>query len=183
MVCLSRPRCFIFFKGCLPQILLGSFMNISTQTSLDRKNTVSLLLQFHFLILGNIYIYIYKEINTIHWPYLCMVPLVIHKTLAYICHTFLHLQQLSTHICQGKNTAGSVTQIHYSYMLYNPRCLSHSSWPRIKKLIHKYMQHEWVLVTGYWTHLHINIVPSDHLFSTYVKGSKKVTFLKTLYGY
>ena len=27
MVCLSRPYTFIFFKGCLPQILLGPFLN------------------------------------------------------------------------------------------------------------------------------------------------------------
>ena len=28
MVCLSRPDPFNFFKGCLPQILLGPFLNI-----------------------------------------------------------------------------------------------------------------------------------------------------------
>ena len=30
MVCLSRPYHFIFFKGCLPQTLLGPFFNILT---------------------------------------------------------------------------------------------------------------------------------------------------------
>ena len=28
MVCLSRPYPFKFFEGCLPQILLGSVLNI-----------------------------------------------------------------------------------------------------------------------------------------------------------
>ena len=31
IVCLSRPYHFKFFKGCLPQILLGSFFNTLTQ--------------------------------------------------------------------------------------------------------------------------------------------------------
>ena len=30
MVCLSRPHRFIFFKGCLPQVLLGPFLNTLT---------------------------------------------------------------------------------------------------------------------------------------------------------
>ena len=32
MVCPGRPYDFKFFKGCLPQILLGPFMNTLTQT-------------------------------------------------------------------------------------------------------------------------------------------------------
>ena len=31
MVCLSRPYHFKFFKGCLPQILLGPFLNTLNQ--------------------------------------------------------------------------------------------------------------------------------------------------------
>ena len=31
MVCLGRPYYFNFFKGCLPQILLGVFLNTLTQ--------------------------------------------------------------------------------------------------------------------------------------------------------
>ena len=31
MVCLGRPYRFKFFKGCLPQILLGLFLNTLTQ--------------------------------------------------------------------------------------------------------------------------------------------------------
>ena len=31
MVCLGRLNHFKFFKGCLPQILLGPFLNILTQ--------------------------------------------------------------------------------------------------------------------------------------------------------
>ena len=41
MVCLSRPYFFIFFRGCLPQILLGPFLN-----ALSRK-TVLLILNYH----------------------------------------------------------------------------------------------------------------------------------------
>ena len=35
MVCLSRPYHFKFFKGCLPQILLGPFLNTLTQIILS----------------------------------------------------------------------------------------------------------------------------------------------------
>ena len=31
MVCLIRPYHLQFYKGCLPQILLGPFLNIFTQ--------------------------------------------------------------------------------------------------------------------------------------------------------
>ena len=31
-ICLSRPHHFNFFKGCLPQISLGPFLNTSSQT-------------------------------------------------------------------------------------------------------------------------------------------------------
>ena len=31
MVCVGRPYHFKFFKGCLPQILLGPFLNALTQ--------------------------------------------------------------------------------------------------------------------------------------------------------
>ena len=31
MVCLGRPYHFKFFKGCLPQILLGPFLNTLNQ--------------------------------------------------------------------------------------------------------------------------------------------------------
>ena len=31
MVCTSRPNHLKFFKGCLPQILLGPFLNTFTQ--------------------------------------------------------------------------------------------------------------------------------------------------------
>ena len=34
IVCLSRPYHFKFFKGCLPQILLGPFLNTLTELSL-----------------------------------------------------------------------------------------------------------------------------------------------------
>ena len=36
MVCLSRPYHFKFFKGCLPQISLGPFLNTLSQISLSR---------------------------------------------------------------------------------------------------------------------------------------------------
>ena len=35
MVCLSRPYRFKFSKGCLPQILLGAFLNTLTEMYLD----------------------------------------------------------------------------------------------------------------------------------------------------
>ena len=38
-VCLSRPYPFRFFKGCLPQILLGPFLNTFSQ----RLPTIHLL--------------------------------------------------------------------------------------------------------------------------------------------
>ena len=37
MVSLSRPHPFKFFKGCLPQILLGPFLNTCTQMTLALK--------------------------------------------------------------------------------------------------------------------------------------------------
>ena len=36
MVCLNRPYPFKFFKGCLPQILLGPFLNTLSQMSRRR---------------------------------------------------------------------------------------------------------------------------------------------------
>ena len=33
MVCLGRPYHFKFFKGCLPQILLGPFLNYLTYST------------------------------------------------------------------------------------------------------------------------------------------------------
>ena len=35
MVCLRRTYHFKFFKGCLPQILLGPFLNTLSQMSLN----------------------------------------------------------------------------------------------------------------------------------------------------
>ena len=37
MVCLSRPCDFNFFKGCLPQILSGPFLNTLTQIIVQAK--------------------------------------------------------------------------------------------------------------------------------------------------
>ena len=36
-ICLSRPYHFRFFKGCLPQILLGQFLNTMTYLRFFRK--------------------------------------------------------------------------------------------------------------------------------------------------
>ena len=38
MVCLRRPYHFKYFKGCLPQILLGPFLNISVPFDTGVKN-------------------------------------------------------------------------------------------------------------------------------------------------
>ena len=38
MVCLGRPGDFKFFKGCLPQILLGQFLNALTRMLLILKS-------------------------------------------------------------------------------------------------------------------------------------------------
>ena len=38
MVCLGRPYHFNFFKGCLPQILLGPFLHILTHLSLQNSS-------------------------------------------------------------------------------------------------------------------------------------------------
>ena len=38
MVCLGRPGDFKFFKGCLPQILLGQFFNALTRMLLILKS-------------------------------------------------------------------------------------------------------------------------------------------------
>ena len=35
LVCLSRPYPFKFFKGCLPKCLLGPFLNIFSQISIE----------------------------------------------------------------------------------------------------------------------------------------------------
>ena len=45
--CLSRPYLSYFFKGCLPQILLGPFLNILSHVvvSLFRKDAPTLLLK------------------------------------------------------------------------------------------------------------------------------------------
>ena len=36
MACLSRPHYFKFFKGCLPQILLGPFLNTFSHILLSK---------------------------------------------------------------------------------------------------------------------------------------------------
>ena len=53
MICLGRPYHFKFFKGCLPQILLGPFLNTLTDlflphvypkqkfSTLNKKNELS----------------------------------------------------------------------------------------------------------------------------------------------
>ena len=41
MVCLGRPYHFHFFKGCLPQILLGPFLNTLSQILVDIPSTRS----------------------------------------------------------------------------------------------------------------------------------------------
>ena len=46
MVCLGRPDYFNFFKGCLPQILLGSFLNTLTQMTLMKMMKVTLGIDF-----------------------------------------------------------------------------------------------------------------------------------------
>ena len=49
MVCLSRSYPFKFFKGCLPQILLGLFLNTVSQML---ARYVVFLFQFSFSDLG-----------------------------------------------------------------------------------------------------------------------------------
>ena len=39
IVCLSKPYPFKFFKGCLPQILLGPFLNTWTHLKLPMYKT------------------------------------------------------------------------------------------------------------------------------------------------
>ena len=46
MVCLGRPYYFNFFIGCLPQILLGSFLNTLTQMTLMKMMKVTLGIDF-----------------------------------------------------------------------------------------------------------------------------------------
>ena len=45
MDCLSRPYHFKFFKGCLPQILLGPFLNTLTHLFLNFIILMAFLLQ------------------------------------------------------------------------------------------------------------------------------------------
>ena len=40
MACLSRPYPFKFFKGCLPQILLGLFLNTFSHVYLNEPLTM-----------------------------------------------------------------------------------------------------------------------------------------------
>ena len=52
MVCLSRHCLVKFFKGCLPQILLGPFLNTLTQRKIRKKIlamtvTLQLLVTFY----------------------------------------------------------------------------------------------------------------------------------------
>ena len=60
MVCLSRPYHFKCFKGCLPQILLGSFFNIFPHLNIRKRKTYK-----------HTYIYIFIHI---HLTYLPLVP-------------------------------------------------------------------------------------------------------------
>ena len=48
MVYLGTPYHFKFFKGCLPQILLGSFLN--TLTQMNQQSWTKHWRLFHFLV-------------------------------------------------------------------------------------------------------------------------------------
>ena len=44
MVCLSRPYHLKIFKGCLPQISLGPFLNTFPQTNLIQAQIIKIIL-------------------------------------------------------------------------------------------------------------------------------------------
>ena len=51
MVCLGRPYHFNFFKGCLPQILLGPFLNTLTHildAAIQERSTQGVATLKHF---------------------------------------------------------------------------------------------------------------------------------------
>ena len=60
MVCLSRPYSFKFFKGYVPQILLGPFLNIMTYIYFFYLNEMMMHFSKHVIL---------SDFNIIQWVY------------------------------------------------------------------------------------------------------------------
>ena len=66
MVSLGRPYLFKFFKGCLPQILLGPFLNTLCHIIFPFSNYHSFLHDVIHNVMGNIKIY-FIRFKRSHW--------------------------------------------------------------------------------------------------------------------
>ena len=71
MVCFGRPYHFKFFKGCLPEILLGPFLNDLTQLYYIKGSFRDISNAFSKVIFRNSSDRLFhnKEMIEIHWPH------------------------------------------------------------------------------------------------------------------